>query len=98
LLADLGTVVVIASAPNGQTFDGSGTLLGYVFSNSVWVRAPNSDLSMTDGTGLASVQLPSLPVVSPRDRFALIPSGVGLSGGAVVTLDFRCTSRLGEAI
>jgi hypothetical protein len=93
-LEGVGTVQVVAQAPSGQTFDGTGSLLGYVLppDSTVWVRAPRCDLEMDDANGLAAVSLPSLEVASPAGRFALVCSGVGLSGGTEVTLTLTSTS------
>lgn len=96
-LSGLASVVVVVHAPVGQTFTSAGSLLGYVFSNGVWVPHTEANIDFSYVTGLQDGALgPALPVKSPRDRFALIASGVGLSGaGTQITLELMCVLRAG---
>ena|ERR1700686_4477323 len=91
-LSDVGSVLPILHAPVGQTITG-GTLLAYLYTGSAWVRAPRADYDLSAVIGLQDSALPSTVVDAPRGRFALIASGITLSGaGATITLDFLCTA------
>jgi hypothetical protein len=80
------TIVPVLTAPNGQTFDGTGALLGYFFAPQLarWVRSPRADESMADVSGMNEASFPGFPVLTQGGRFAWVCSGVGLSGGTVV--------------
>lgn len=92
-LDDVGAVQPILHAPAGQTITG-GTLLGYIYTGSAWVRAPRADYDLSAVVGLQDSALPSTIVDAPRGRFALIASGITLSGaGTTVTIDFLCISH-----
>jgi hypothetical protein len=95
-LDSVGSVCVVLHAPVGQTFDGTGTLLGYRFLANAWVRAPRADVDMADYAGLSDVAPPSLLTEAPVGRFIYMPSGIGLSGGSTITTDYVCTLRLGS--
>jgi hypothetical protein len=99
-LTGLGAIVPVLYAPNGQTFTGAGTLLGYYYNTLLgqWVRLPRLDDDMADATGLAVVAFPSIPVLQSGGRFALICSAVGVSGGTAVTLQFIVSERLGGVV
>lgn len=94
-LADVLSVVPIVHAEAGQTLSGGGSLLGYIKANGLWVRAPHSDLLLDSVVGLTHAALPTLNVTSPRDRFAIIASGVTVSGGTTITIELFCVSRSG---
>jgi hypothetical protein len=89
------SIVPAITAEAGQTFTGTGTLLGYVYVTALaaWVRAPHSDFDLSDYAGLAQATLPALPVESATGLFQLVPSGVGVSGGTTLTVDYVCTWR-----
>ena len=95
-LDDVGGVSVVMHAPSGQTFDGTGRLLGYLLLASAWVRAPRADVDMSDFAGLTDAALPSLSIYAPVGRFIYIPSSVGLSSGTTITSDYYCTTRAGR--
>lgn len=94
-LEGVSAVVPIVHAPVGQTFTGAGRLLGYVYHPSTgWVRFPRGDYDLAEVSALQDAALPSFEVNAPRGRFALIASGVGLSGaGTQITIDFLCVVR-----
>src|SRR4051812_18999569 len=96
-LDDVASIKVVVHAPAGQTFTAAGSLLGYVYSNSVWVRDSNADIDLSYANGLQDGGLgPALPVTSRRDRFALIASAVGLSGaGTQITIELMCVTTKG---
>lgn len=100
LLADVASIVPVLTAPPGETFTGSGTLQGYIFSDSIglWLRAPRSDDTLADMAGLAQGALPAIQITSGNGRFAWICNGVGLSGGAIVTLTLICASLRGGGV
>lgn len=93
-LVDVDAIIPVLTAPNGQTFTGAGTLLGYWYSDKLarWVRAYRADDSFADLAGASEGVLPPLPVNNPSGRFAYICSGVGLSGGTTVTVTLLCSS------
>lgn len=99
-LDDVASIKVVVHAPVGQTFTATGSLLGYVYSNGVWVRDSNADIDFSYASGLQDGGLgPALPVSSRRDRFALIASAVGLSGaGTQITLEMMAVTTKGEAV
>lgn len=98
LLEGVAAVVPTIHAPGGQTFTGAGKLLGYVKRNGSWVRAPRSDVALDSVAGLQDADLDAIRVFSPRDRFALIASAVGLSGGTQITLELYCVNRSGSEV
>lgn len=103
-LDGVGAVVALVHAPAGQTFAGAGTWLGYIYSplavgGAAWLRSPRHDQDCSDLTGLADATLAAFPVSSPTGRFALVPSGITLSGaGTTVTTDYVLTGIRGEAL
>jgi hypothetical protein len=98
-LADVASVIPVLHAPVGQTFTGVGSLLGYKWTGSTWVRAPRLDYDLSEIAGLQDGELRPMPVDAPRGRLALIASGVTLSGaGATVTLELLCTVRTNTGV
>jgi len=94
LLTAVQSIIPVLTAPASNTFTGSGSMLGYYWSDALarWVRAPRSDDTMSDLTGLAEGVLPALPVISGNGRFAWIASGIGVSGGTSITLTLICAA------
>lgn len=94
-LSDVATIVLIIRAPAGQTFLGTGSLLGYVYVPDLgrWLRAPRLDQELSDVAGLEEGSLITLYVDQPFGRFMLVPSAVGLSAGTTMTTDYWCSSR-----
>lgn len=103
-LEAVASVLAILHAPAGQTFTGVGTLLGYVYAplangGAAWLRAPRADFDLSDVAGLGDATLPAFPVASPTGRFALVPSGITLSGaGTTITTDYVATGVRSEAL
>lgn len=93
------SILPVVSAPSGQTFDGTGTWRGYVYSDYVaaWVRAPMADLDMTDAADLEVVAFPAIEVGQSQGRFALVPDGIGVSGGTALTLTLIAAGRFGDS-
>lgn len=84
-----GLNVFVASAADGGTSPLTAcSLLAYAWNSSTgqWVRANDSDLSVSAQTSQAFL---SLLVTSPRTRFLLIPSGCGYGS----TVDLQATVR-----
>lgn len=96
-LYGVGAITPAVRAPNGQSFDGSGTLEGWVYSDLLakWLRAPRADTTLEDCATENEVILDTIPVPWGIGKFALIAKGVGLSGGTVVTIDFLASERIG---
>lgn len=96
-LGDVSSVVPVLQAPVAQTFTGAGTIQGWYYSDvlGIWVRAPRADDSLSDLAGLNIGVLPAVPVASGNGRFAWICNGVGLSGGAIITLTLICAALRG---
>jgi len=96
-LKDVDSITPVLTAPNGQTFTGTGTLQGYYYSERLarWIRDYRADDTMSDLIGASEAKLPSLPVISPAGRFAYICNGIGLSGGSTVTVTLLCASKTG---
>lgn len=89
------SVTAVVHAPGSQTFDGTGTLLGYRMLLGKWVRSARQDIDMADFAGLTDASLLPIYVTSPIGRFLYVPSGVGLSGaGTNITTDYICTVEL----
>lgn len=97
-LSDVGSILPVVRLEGAATFLGTGTLLGYLYVAALarWVRAPRTDLDLSDVAGLHEVALPALPVTSPRDLFIFVASGVGASGGTTVTIDYLCSTIKGD--
>jgi hypothetical protein len=95
-LEGVDSVMPVVKAPDGQTFTGTGTLLGYVYAAGRWVRAPRADRDLSDLAGLLEGALDAQPVISKAGYFIWIPSGVGLSGGTEITTDYVCTLGSGR--
>lgn len=95
LLSDVATIVLVLRAPAGQTFDGTGTLLGYIYVPELarWVRIKRADQELSDMTSLEEGSLSTMVVDQPTGRFMLVASGVGLSAGTTFTTDYWCVSR-----
>lgn len=98
-LVAVQSVLPFVAAPDGQTFDGTGVLRGYIWSDYIgqWVRAPQSDIDMTDADGEGVVAFPAIEVGQAQGRFALIPDGIGVSGGTALTLTLIAAGSLGES-
>lgn len=93
-------ITLVLRAPQGQTFDGTGEVVAFVWSDLLdrWVRAPRSDEDLIDLAGLGEGALPPLAVSSPVGRLAFVYKGVGVSGAGDLELDLLCTNERGEAI
>lgn len=90
------SITPIVRAPEGETFDGTGAMLGYVKTwDDTWVRAPHCDSDMADMEGLEVGALRRIDIVATQGRFALVPSSVGLSDGTEVTTDYVCIQKGG---
>lgn len=94
---DVEVIVPILHAPVGQTFTGgssSGTLVAYFYHKTTgWVRVPRLDDDLTDCTGLSIVRFQPIVLYTHDGQFALMPSGVLVSGGTVIQLDLIATLR-----
>lgn len=100
-LYGIEAVVAVLTAPNGQTFNGTGEIRAYYYSDQLgrWIRAPRADEALADLVGLSEGALPALPVISQSGKLAYACNGVGLSGGAAVTITLLASSlRDGGAI
>jgi hypothetical protein len=88
---------VSVGAPNGQTFDGTGAFLAYVYSAhlAAWIRAPEYDVELSDANGLSRVAFSPLAVTHKAGRFALVPSSVGVSGGTALTINLEASYGAG---
>jgi hypothetical protein len=96
-LFDVASVVPVLHAPNGQTFTGAGTLLGYVKTAlGAWVRQASADLDVSELSGLQDGTLRAVTIASPRERLAYIASGIGLSGGTQITMELFAISPQGR--
>lgn len=91
-LRGLGSVQVEMTAPQGETFTGAGSLLGWHINDtdfdagSVWAPFHPSDLTFSGWAGKSTVRL-SLKITHPAGRLALLANGVGHSGaGSSFTL------------
>jgi hypothetical protein len=94
-LVGVDAVKPVLTAPNGQTFDGTGTIKGYFYSRLLgrWVEDPRAEDTLTDLLGKNEGTLPAIPVQTQGGRFAVVCSGVGLSGGSTITVTLIATSR-----
>src|SRR3954454_17297937 len=98
LLEGVESIVPVIHAPGGQTFTG-GSLLGYIYTGTAWVRAPQSDVLLDNYVGLSDASLSALIVDSPRGRFQFVPNAVTLSGaGTTITTEYFCTTKTGTGI
>jgi hypothetical protein len=88
-LNDVRAVAVFLRAPEGETFDGTGAMRGYVKSaiDDTWGRAPRMDIDMAEFANEEVISLPPLPVSAPISRAALIPEDVGVSSGTEMTAE-----------
>lgn len=89
-LSGVSSIVPVVSAESGQTFNGQGQFIAYVWYAAVgsWTRAPHADLDCSNLSGLSSGTLPTLTVDSPAGILQLIPHSVGVSGGATITTSY----------
>lgn len=84
-LRGLGSVQVELTAPNGETFTGAGTMLGWHVNdtdfdaNSAWCPFHPADVTFSAWAGKSVVRI-SLKITHPAGRLALLASGVGHSG------------------
>jgi hypothetical protein len=87
-LRGVDSIAVSIAAPNGQTFDGTGALLAYRYHDDIgaWRPMPEFDYDMSDALNRASVEWASISVNQKDGRIAYVPSGVGVSGGTVLTI------------
>ena len=94
-LEDVASILPVVRAPQGQLLTGLGSLLGWVWVDSLgrWVRAPRADLDLTDGVGLQELALVTVPVTARVGYFVWQAVGVGLTGGTLVELDAWCYIR-----
>lgn len=96
-LTSCDSLRISVGAPNGQTFDGTGAFLAYVYSPylAAWIRAPEYDLDLGDASGLARVAFSPLAVTHRAGRFALVPSSVGVSSGVILTINLEASYGAG---
>jgi hypothetical protein len=94
-LTGIGSILPVLKAPNGETLTGSGFLRSYYYSRqlSLWLPVPLLDEELTDYAGKLYVTLQSVPIVHPDGKLALIADGVGVTGGAQVTVYILSTDR-----
>jgi hypothetical protein len=96
LLVGVGGFTLIAECDVGQTFQGTGNFLAYLwdplsdwaYSNDILVPVPAS------ASGQRRIAFPGWTVSNPRGRVAHIASGVGITGGNI-TLKYCCTMLKG---
>jgi hypothetical protein len=96
-LSSVRSLRVYVDAPAGQTFTGTGTWLGYVYSPRLkaWKRAKEFDLDMTDLAGETGGHIATIEVSQSYGRFALVPDSIGVSGGTSLTETLEATGAIG---
>lgn len=87
VLNGVDSVMPVLIAPQGETFTGAGSLLGwyqndtYFDPSASWDRFPRADdTDLSDFAGRSIIYLPGLPITHPAGRLVLLANGIGHSG------------------
>lgn len=91
-LSPCGGFNLYAEADSGQTFTGTGSVVGLMYDPICgWARAAELDASFTAAdSGNRRVFLGSFPISAPRGRLAHVCNSVGVTGGGVTLYWAMC--------
>lgn len=95
-LEGVDCIMPVLKAPVGQTFDGSGTLLAYVYAAGRWVRRSLWDKDLSALAGLSEGSLDDEEIRLRAGYFIWIPNAVGVTGGTEITIDYVCSLGSGR--
>lgn len=97
-LVPCGSIRPILLAPPGQTLTGAGDLRCWIMDrNGVWRRHADLDEELVEYAGKDSAQMQPVPIFHNEGRMAFLADGVGVSGGATLTVVLWALDRLTKA-